>query len=81
MDESMLVTVRRGQDRDALAARLTARGGRVQAVFEGGLLVLLDREAAADVRSWPGVVCVGGVHLPTRVVPRIRVHVGDERAS
>lgn len=81
MDEPMLVTVRQGHDRDALVARLTARGGRVQAVFAGGLLALLDREAAADVRTWPAVACVGGVHLPTRIVPRIRVHVGDDRAS
>ncbi len=81
MDEAMLVKLRPGRDRPALAARLAARGGTVQALVGDGVLALLDRETVADVRTWPDVALVGGIHLPTRSIPRIRVPVGDHRAS
>jgi hypothetical protein len=72
MEEPVLVKLRPGGARAALVARLGARGWAVQALVDDGVLALIDREAVDDVRSWPEVALVGGVHLPTRVIPRIR---------
>jgi hypothetical protein len=57
------------------------RGGAVQALVGDGVLALLDRDVVAEVRTWPTVALVGGVHLPTRAVPRIRVLADVDRAS